>query len=128
MRTMNWMFVVLQSLMSLFGGATMTGAVFVSASSPTQQAQTFPRRLPAIVSKGYKWFDSETGQEFVVRGIDYFPRPNQGPLNHNSMDLYTEEYRHIWERDIPYLQELGVNAIRLYAVDPTQDHTSFMYV
>jgi hypothetical protein len=84
--------------------------------------------LAPVEIKGYKFFDSETGREVVVRGIDYHPRPNSGILNHNSLDLFTERHRRIWERDIPYLQELGVNAIRLYAVDPMENHDAFMYV
>lgn len=82
--------------------------------------------LNPIEIKGYKFFDSVTGEELVIRGIDYYPRPNTGELNANSLDLFTDKHRRIWERDIPYLQELGVNAIRLYAVDPEEDHDAFM--
>jgi len=76
--------------------------------------------------KGFKFFDSVTGDEIVLRGVDYYPRPNKGDLNHNSLDLFTEKRKNIWKRDIPFLQELGVNAVRLYAVDPTEDHDDFM--
>jgi hypothetical protein len=84
--------------------------------------------LAPVEIKGYNFFDSITGREVVVRGIDYYPRPNSGALNDNSLDLFTEEHRHIWERDIPYFQELGVNAIRLYAVDAMKNHDAIMYV
>jgi Glucanosyltransferase len=82
---------------------------------------------------GTKFFRSNSSpdeeEEFVIRGIDYYPRPNHGDkLNHNSLDLFTDEYLHIWERDIPFLRELGVNAIRLYAVNGTASHENFMYV
>jgi len=82
--------------------------------------------LNPLEIKGYKFFDSVTRDEVLIRGIDYYPRPNHGDLNHNSLDLFTYEHRHIWQRDIPFLKELGVNAIRIYAVDPLGDHDAFM--
>ena len=82
--------------------------------------------LPPIEIQHYKFFASDSGEEFIVKGIDYYPRPNAGELNANSVDLFTNEHRHIWERDIPYLQDLGVNAIRLYAVNATANHDAFM--
>lgn len=82
--------------------------------------------LNPLVIKGYKFFDSVTGEEVIIKGIDYYPRPNQGDLNHNSVDYFTQEHSHIWKRDIPFFQELGVNAIRLYAVNHTENHDAFM--
>lgn len=82
--------------------------------------------LPPIEILNYKFFNSATGEEFIVKGIDYYPRPNKGDLNANSVDFFTDEHSHIWERDIPFLQELGVNAVRLYAVNATANHDAFM--
>ncbi len=82
--------------------------------------------LDSIVIKGYKFFNSRTKENVLIKGIDYYPRPNTGDLNANSVDYFTEEYRHIWERDIPQFQELGINAVRLYSVDTTNDHSAFM--
>jgi 1,3-beta-glucanosyltransferase GAS5 len=94
--------------------------VFLASMTTTAQA------LGPISVHGYKFFDSETGDEFIVKGIDYFPRPNEGTYNYNSADLFTDAHRNIWERDIKYLQDLGVNTIRLYAVDPNESHDEFM--
>lgn len=82
--------------------------------------------LHPIEVKGYKLFDSVTGDEFLVRGIDYYPRPNYGDLNQNSLDLFSNRYRHIWERDVEYLKQLNVNVIRLYAVNASENHDDFM--
>lgn len=82
-------------------------------------------QLPPIQVKGYKFFDS-VGKEFVVRGIDYYPRPNSGDWNHNSLDLFTHRNNIIWERDVEYLKNLNVNVIRLYAVNASENHDEFM--
>ena len=82
--------------------------------------------LNAIDIQGYKFFDTVTNTSVVWKGIDYYPRPNAGKLNQNNLDFFTEEYSHIWERDIIELSALGVNAIRVYAVDPSQNHDAFM--
>mmetsp|Transcript_13977 Transcript_13977/g.26301 ORF Transcript_13977/g.26301 Transcript_13977/m.26301 type:complete len:508 (+) Transcript_13977:471-1994(+) len=82
--------------------------------------------LTPIVIKGYKFFNSETKENILIKGIDYYPRPNFGDLDVNNFDFFTEEFRHVWERDILQFQELGVNAIRLYSVNPAKDHSAFM--
>lgn len=99
-----------------------SGSLFVGMASTLRQSGAMN---PAVI-KGYKFFDSVTGEEIVIRGIDYYPRPNSGPFNRNSVDFFTESFRHVWERDIPFLQQLGVNAVRLYSVDPNENHDAFM--
>jgi hypothetical protein len=94
----------------------------ISTSQTTRRTTT----MNPVTIKGYKFFDSMSGEEVVFRGIAYNPRPNNGTLNHNSMDFYTAEHSHLWQRDLKYLKQLGVNAVRLYAVDPEQDHAAFM--
>ncbi len=81
--------------------------------------------LNPIEIRGYKFFDTVTGEEFRIRGIDYYPRPNRGELNHNSMDYLTEEHRYIWERDLIHLQRLGINAIRIYSIEAKFNHDAF---
>lgn len=44
----------------------------------------------------------------------------------NSQDFYTEAFRSSWERDIEQFKALNLNAIRLYAVNPGQNHDAFM--
>ena len=76
--------------------------------------------------KGKRFFDSE-GNYFPVKGIAYYPRPNDGDLQYsNSVDLFTNEYRQLWEQDIAHFVDLGINVVRIYAVDPSQPHDDFM--
>ncbi|RLN98452.1 hypothetical protein BBJ28_00025086, partial [Nothophytophthora sp. Chile5] len=76
--------------------------------------------------KGNRFFDSVTGAYFPVRGVNYYPRPNAGPLDANNLDLFSNDFQHIWQRDLPQFTALSANAIRLYAVDPDVDHSAFM--
>ena len=78
-----------------------------------------------IVINGTRLFDSVTGEYFGVRGINYYPRPNTGSLDQNNLDLFTNDFAHIWQRDVPFFVAAGANAIRLYAVEDG-DHDEFM--
>jgi hypothetical protein len=97
--------------------AAMTAASFASLAS----GYTNP-----IVIKNYKMFDANTGDYFTVKGVDYYPRPNTGDLDINNYDFFTDANSSIWTEDIAYLSEAGANAVRLYAVDPSQSHDDFM--
>jgi 1,3-beta-glucanosyltransferase GAS5 len=88
-------------------------------------AQECPDAQPAII-KGKHFYNSVTGQYIPIKGIAYYPRPNAGLNDMNNVDFFTDEYRHMWERDIAHLVELNVNAVRIYAVDPSQSHDAFM--
>ncbi|CAB9521591.1 3-beta-glucanosyltransferase [Seminavis robusta] len=94
-------------------------------------SQTYPQECanyaPPAVIKGNKIFVSTTGEYLPIKGINYYPRPNDGDLVlGNSQDFYSEEFRSSWERDIAHFQNLGINAIRLYAVNPGLNHDGFM--
>lgn len=82
--------------------------------------------IAATEIKGKKFFSSKTGEYLPIKGINYYPRPNDGALVLGSVDYFTEEHSDIWERDIPNFVKLNVNAIRIYAVDPGQNHDAFM--
>ena len=80
-----------------------------------------------VILKGKRFFDSVTGDYFPVQGIAYYPRPNGGELApYDNVDYFTPAYQHVWEPDIQRLRALGVNTIRIYAVDPSQNHDAFM--
>lgn len=103
---------------------------FLTATTAQQQEceKLYPNAIlgPPVV-KGKRFFDSISGEYIPIKGIAYYPRPNAGELSESdSIDYYAETYRHIWESDVDSFQELAINTIRIYAVDPTVDHSSFM--
>eukprot|EP00934_Nitzschia_sp_Nitz4_P002981 Nitzschia sp. Nitz4//scaffold341_size29662//22473//24026//NITZ4_008042-RA/size29662-processed-gene-0.29-mRNA-1//-1//CDS//3329548558//2971//frame0 len=79
-----------------------------------------------VTLKGKHFFDS-LGGYFPVKGIAYYPRPNNGTLmSYDSVDYFTDEYEDLWRADIANFEELGINTLRIYAVDPSQSHDNFM--
>ncbi|KAJ0408789.1 hypothetical protein ATCC90586_005540 [Pythium insidiosum] len=82
---------------------------------------------PPIVAKGNKLFNSVTGQEFRIKGMAYYPRPNAGEFaNVGNYDWAADDYESVWRPHLKIMKELGVNTIRLYSVDPTRSHDKFM--
>ncbi|KAG5417866.1 gel1 [Candida metapsilosis] len=75
--------------------------------------------LAPIEVRGNAFWDSETGKRFYIRGIDYQP----GGSSELEDPLADED---ICGRDIPYFQQLGVNTVRVYSVDNTQNHDACM--
>lgn len=72
---------------------------------------------PKVVVKGAKLFVESTGDQFWVKGIAY--QPSADPLS---------DYQGIM-RDLPYFQQLGINAIRVYqATGATINHDAVMKV
>ncbi|KAG9409343.1 hypothetical protein AC1031_019593 [Aphanomyces cochlioides] len=82
--------------------------------------------IKPIEIKGTHMFEYGTGKPFQVRGVDYYPRPNAGLLDVNNHDFFTDDYQDVWENHIKEFIALGVNAVRLYAVDPSKSHDKFM--
>lgn len=82
---------------------------------------------PPLIFQGKQIYSSVTKAYVPIKGVNYYPRPNAGSLTQtNSIDFITEEYRSVWERDIEYFKQLNVNVVRLYAVEPGQNHNGFM--
>ncbi|OJJ57895.1 hypothetical protein ASPSYDRAFT_152690 [Aspergillus sydowii CBS 593.65] len=84
-------------------------------------------KLPEIVTKGNKFFNSDTGDEFFIRGIAYQQEyASNGSTTSNShyTDPISDDSN--CERDIPYLKKLNTNVIRTYAVDPSKSHDRCM--
>jgi len=84
-------------------------------------------QTPPLVLKGKRFYDSSTNTYVPIKGIAYNPRPNGGEFaQENNHDYFTDEFQSRWEADIESMKELGVNAVRIYAVDPSKNHDTFM--
>lgn len=79
--------------------------------------------LPAIEVAGNKFFYSNNGSQFYIRGIAY-----QSDVTNSSSSSFTDPLADgdACKRDLPYLQELQTNVLRVYALNTTLDHTECM--
>lgn len=83
--------------------------------------------LPSIRMKGKKFF-FENGTEFFMKGIAYQQDTSAAGATSSKTTKYVDPLADeaACKRDIPLLQELNVNTIRVYAIDPTADHSKCM--
>lgn len=105
-------------------GATLAVVASISTAALATPAKLAPRAsatstgsLPAVSVEGNAfWAD---GERFYVRGVDYQPggsSANEDPL----IDSTT------CKRDIEKFKDLGLNTVRVYAVDNSEDHDECM--
>lgn len=75
-----------------------------------------------IEIRGKHFYDSVTDEPFFIRGIDYQPggssdvTDEKDPLSDVS----------VCARDIPLFQDLGINAVRVYSLNPDLNHDKCM--
>lgn len=74
--------------------------------------------LESVTISGNAFYNG-TDSRFYIRGIDYQPGGSS-----NLTDPLSDES--LCKRDIPYFKELGVNTVRIYTADNSQDHTTCM--
>ncbi|KAL7666688.1 1,3-beta-glucanosyltransferase [[Candida] zeylanoides] len=78
--------------------------------------------LPAIEVINNKFFFSNNGSQFLMRGIAYQQNTEDGGTDFNDPLANTAACK----RDIPYLQAVNTNVIRVYALNASLDHTDCM--
>ncbi|KAK4948533.1 1 3-beta-glucanosyltransferase gel4 [Elasticomyces elasticus] len=79
-----------------------------------------------IVIKGSKFFYKTNGTQFFIKGVAY-----QQDVTGNGSSSSTTYSDPLADpagcaRDIPILKQLQTNTIRVYAIDPTKDHSQCM--
>ncbi|KAM9899262.1 hypothetical protein OXX79_005829 [Metschnikowia pulcherrima] len=79
--------------------------------------------LPTIEISGNKFFYSNNGSQFLMKGVAY--QQDTGSSSSTAFVDPLADYD-TCSRDIPYLQQLQTNVIRVYALNVTQDHTQCM--
>ncbi|KAL4931371.1 glycoside hydrolase family 72 protein [Aspergillus undulatus] len=83
-----------------------------------------------IVIKGSKFFYSSNNTQFYIRGVAYQQEysTNSSSSGSDSNTDYKDPLADVTscQRDIPILQDLNTNTIRVYAIDPTANHTTCM--
>ncbi|KAI5865235.1 carbohydrate-binding module family 43 protein [Durotheca rogersii] len=84
--------------------------------------------LEPIVQKGTKFF-TESGKQFFMKGVAYQQEAGGGPAGTKSTTTtYVDPLADakVCQRDVPLLENLGINTIRTYAIDPEADHDACM--
>merc|ERR1712137_1313602 len=62
-----------------------------------------------------------------MKGMAFYPRPNSGDkASVGNYDWAADKHEDVWKPYLKVLQDLGVNTIRLYSVDPGTSHDKFM--
>jgi len=101
----------------------LVGAVSLGAGV---QAQSY-NSIPDIEVYGQHFFYTNNGSQFYMRGVAY--QQNYSP--NGSVDTNTKYTDPLADgngcrRDIPYLKQIYTNVLRVYAIDPKQNHDDCM--
>ncbi|PTU18170.1 hypothetical protein P175DRAFT_0518578 [Aspergillus ochraceoroseus IBT 24754] len=97
----------------------------IIASTALFASSVLAADLDPIVIKGSKFFYKSNNTQFYLRGVAYQQEYSGSDDTPNSFKDPLAD-ADACKRDVPYLQKLNANVIRVYAVDPTADHSACM--
>jgi len=108
----------------MFGAGLATLAVTAGLFAGSAVAQT----VDPIVIKGNLFFYKTNGTQFYIKGVAYQQGVSAGGNASDSSSSYTDPLADAsaCDRDIPLIAALNTNTIRVYAIDPTKDHSHCM--
>ncbi|CAM0138282.1 1 3-beta-glucanosyltransferase gel4 [Umbelopsis sp. WA50703] len=92
-------------------------------AAPVATSTPIPEIHP-IVIKGNKFFDAVTKDQFYVKGIAYQPRGMATSTSDTVIDPLADP--ETCKKSAELMKPLGVNLIRVYQVDPKQNHDECM--
>ncbi|KAK9377259.1 Glucanosyltransferase-domain-containing protein [Lipomyces chichibuensis] len=101
---------------------TASAFAAITATLLFASASTAATTLNTLEIKGRYFVDSVTGDTFWIKGVDYQPGGDSN-FQDGSDPLSDPE---TCARDIFLFQQLGLNTVRIYAIDPTLDHDECM--
>ncbi|KAL1963360.1 hypothetical protein VTN77DRAFT_8481 [Rasamsonia byssochlamydoides] len=87
-------------------------------------AGSYATDVDPIVIKGSHFFYKTNGTEFFIQGVAYQANPATSNSNSSYVDPLTDPVG--CQRDIPLLKELNTNVVRVYAINPDEDHSECM--
>lgn len=99
-------------------------ASLISLSAPLVHAKF--ATTPEIEIVGNKFYYSNNGTQFLMRGIAYQQNAANATNGQQYVDPLADE--DVCKRDVEYFKELNTNTLRVYAVDPTIDHDPCMEI
>ncbi|BAE54670.1 unnamed protein product [Aspergillus oryzae RIB40] len=100
-------------LSSIVAGASLFASSVIAAD------------LDPIIIKGSKFFYKSNDTQFYIRGVAYQQEYSGPDSSANSFKDPLAD-ADACKRDVPYLEKLGTNTIRVYAIDPKSDHKECM--
>ncbi|KAK9321919.1 Glucanosyltransferase-domain-containing protein [Lipomyces orientalis] len=97
-------------------------ATALAATAATLFYASGSAAINTIEISGRYFVDSVTGEPFFIKGVDY--QPGGSSSFESGADPLSDA--DVCARDIYLLQNLGVNTVRIYSVDPTLNHDECM--